>query len=122
MLKLIPSNRSDEFYTSERCHITEVLNDPASPGLSIARCRVEPGITTQLHSLKGTAETYLIETGEGTMDDGTGPAFNVRPGDSISIGPDHPQRIKNTGPDDLVFLVICTPRFVPSCYTVEEKH
>jgi hypothetical protein len=26
------------------------------------------------------------------------------------------QRIHNPGPDDLVFLVICTPRFLPENY------
>ena len=117
MLTKIPANDSDAFFTRERCHIQELLNDPASPGLSIARCRVEPGVTTELHALANTAETYLIEAGSGVMEDGSGPGFAVGPGDAVSIAKDHAQRIRNTGNTDLVFLVFCTPRFVPACYT-----
>ena len=116
MLGKIAANTSAEFFTRERCHIKEVLNDPSSPGLSIARCRVEPGVTTELHALAGTSETYLIETGNGVMDDGVGPGFAVGPGDAVSIPADHPQRIRNTGKVELVFLVLCAPRFEPSCY------
>ncbi len=117
MLRKIPANGDPEFFTRERCHIKEVLNDPASPGLSLARCRVAPGVTTELHALAGTAETYLIERGTGVMDDGAQAPLAVGPGDCVTIAPDHPQRIRNTGSEDLVFLVICTPRFEPACYT-----
>ncbi|HHC30096.1 MAG TPA: cupin domain-containing protein [Rhodobacterales bacterium] len=121
MLQKIPRNDSAEFFTRERCYIKELLNDAASPGLSIARCRVTPGVTTELHALAGTAETYLIERGNGQMDDGESPGFAVGPGDSVVIAPDHPQRICNTGTGDLVFLVICTPRFEPPCYQPLER-
>lgn len=117
MLSKIPRNDSPEFFTRERCFIKEILNDPASGALSIARCRVAPGVTTELHSLLKTAETYLIEAGTGRMDDAQSPAFTVCAGDSVTIPPNHPQRIQNTGKDDLIFLVICTPRFEPACYT-----
>jgi len=116
MLKHIRKKNQPEFFTSERCHITELLNDDNSPGLSVARCRVEPGVTTQLHSLKGTEETYFIESGEGVMDDGKNEENSVSAGDSICIATGHPQRIRNTGNIDLVFLVICAPRFLPDCY------
>ncbi len=116
MLTHVPRKGGDEFPTRERCHVMELLNDARSPQLSIARCRVEPGVTTELHALRGRAETYLIETGSGVMDDGRAPGRKVGPGDSIVIPPEHPQRIRNTGPDDLVFLAICTPRFTPDCY------
>jgi len=116
MLRKIPTNTSAEFFTRERCHIKEVLNNPASPGLSIARCRVAPGVTTELHALAGTAETYLIESGSGDMDDGKSAGFAVDPGDSVTIPPGQSQRIRNTGQDDLIFLVMCHPRFQPVCY------
>ena len=120
MLRVIGKNDNAEVFTRERCHIKEVLNDAASPGLSIARCRVEPGVITELHALRGTAETYMIEAGQGRMDDGSAPGRDVGPGECINIPPDHPQRIHNTGKDDLIFLVICTPRFMPSCYEALE--
>ncbi len=121
MLTKIPRNDSAEFFTRERCHIKEVLNDPASPGLSIARCRVEPGVVTELHALEGTSETYLIEVGSGKMDDGTNEAFELGPGDVVTIPPGHKQRIRNTGREDLVFMVYCTPRFQPACYVSFEE-
>lgn len=116
MLKHIKANNSSEFFTEERCYITELLNDPASPSLSMARCRVLPGVTTQLHSLTGVHETYLIEVGSGIMDDGQNTGFSVAQGDTILIKPGHAQRIQNTGKGVLVFTVTCTPRFEPDCY------
>ena len=116
MLTLIKKKNTPEFYTDERCHIVELINDKANAQLSVARCRVERGVVTQLHSLTGTRETYLIESGDGEMDDGGGNGFRVSVGDSIMIEPNHPQRIRNIGETDLVFLVICQPRFEPACY------
>ena len=116
MLNHIKNKFSKEFFTSERCHISELLNDAASPQLSMARCRVESGVTTQLHALKGVCETYLIEKGEGVMDDGENGEISVEAGDSVEIAPDHPQRIRNIGKCDLIFMVVCKPRFTPDCY------
>ncbi len=116
MLKHIASKQSDEFYTEERCHIIELLNDEASPQLSMARCRVEAGVITQLHALEQTEETYFIENGSGVMDDGEGNLIEVGIGDSVKIAKNYPQCIRNTGENDLVFLAICRPRFLPECY------
>jgi len=50
-----------EFFTTEQCYINELSNMGEDEGCSIARARVEAGITTQLHALKGTAERYVME-------------------------------------------------------------
>jgi mannose-6-phosphate isomerase-like protein (cupin superfamily) len=111
-----PFDSSAEFNTPERCLITEVLNDDSSPELSIARARVEPGITTAWHKLTGTDERYLIISGTGRMEmEGIEPA-NVFAGDIVCIPPETPQRITNTGSDDLLFFCACTPRFRPENY------
>jgi mannose-6-phosphate isomerase-like protein (cupin superfamily) len=55
-----------EVWTAERCYITELFNDDAWPEFSLARCRVEPGVTTQLHALS-VHEVYVIEQGQGLM-------------------------------------------------------
>lgn len=34
----------------------------------------------------------------------------------VLIPPETPQRITNIGNVDLIFLAICTPRFIPACY------
>ena len=107
---------ADEFATPEGCHIVEVSNSPDDPGLSIARARVEPGVTTRWHRLAATAERYVILEGSGRVEIGDRAPADVRPGDVVLIPPQCRQRITNTGSGDLVFLAICTPRFTNDCY------
>lgn len=111
---LMPSTGLKEFATGERCFITELLGHPSQPDVSLARARVLPGVTTQLHALD-VEEIYVIETGSGVMEV-NGDRFHVVPGDSVLIPVGMPQRIKNDGTDDLVFLCLCRPRFHPEGY------
>lgn len=117
---LIPARKPNEFATRERCFITEILNDAAEPRLSVARCRVAPGVTTELHSLD-VDEWYLVEAGSGAMEVGGKPEFSVQPGDTVVIAREVSQRIRNTGDTDLVFRCICTPRFTPDTYRPLEQ-
>ncbi len=105
-----------ETWTSERCFISEWLNDPDYPEVSIARCRVEPGVTTQNHSLS-VHEIYVIEAGNGLMMLDDQPPFPVGPGSVVTIPKHAAQSIRNTGEDDLTFLCVCTPKFSQECYT-----
>ncbi len=105
-----------EFYTEERCFITELSNIADDPDVSIARARVEPGVTTRWHRLRDTAERYVILSGAGLMEVGELPATEVGPGDVVLIPPLERQRITNIGGDHLVFLAICSPRFRPEVY------
>ena len=50
------------------------------------------------------------------MELGTLPSQNVNAGDIVLIPPMCRQRITNTGSDDLIFLAICTPRFINEAY------
>ena len=111
---LIPSGGLREFATSERCHITELLNHPTRPDVSLARARVTPGVVTELHALD-VEETYVIEKGSGMMEVG-GDRFRVGPGDSVRIPQRVSQRNENDGAVDLVFLCLCRPRFRPEGY------
>ena len=106
----------DEFFTPERCYITELSNTPDDPEVSIARARVEPGVTTCWHRLAGIAERYCIVKGTGRVEIGNLPPQDVQPGDIVIIPPMCRQRITNIGLDDLVFLAICTPRFSNDAY------
>ncbi len=112
---LFPATASREFFTRERCYITELLNVPGEPRLSLARCRVEPGVTTELHSL-AVDEWYYIEQGTGRMEVGDGAPFAVGPGDTVAIDRNVAQRIHNDGHTDLVFQCICVPRFAAEHY------
>ncbi len=109
-------NLRAEFYTPEGCHITELSNTPDDPGLSIARARVEPGVTTRWHRLLGISERYYIIQGAGIMEVGELPPQKVTAGDVVLIPPSCRQRITNTGANDLIFLAICTPRFCNDVY------
>ncbi len=104
-----------EFWTEERCYITELLNDPQSPNISIALARVEIDTTTQLHSLRGVQETYIIKKGLGLLeiDD---EQISVKENDTILIEANRSQRITNVGNCDLEFYCICIPRFYEDCY------
>jgi mannose-6-phosphate isomerase-like protein (cupin superfamily) len=108
-------NESNEFYTEERCHILELLNDPKiNDQLSIARARVSPGVTSALHSLDGLELYYILE-GKGIVEiDGV--KSPIGPGQIAYIKKDQTQRITNVGEQDLVFLCICQPRFKPQSY------
>lgn len=130
------ADESEEVLTEERCHILEISGRSDDPDLSIARARVEPGVTTQLHALE-IAERYIIVSGQGEMElgGGQGPGGGpmaegehaevsrpqaersvVRPGDVVLIPPGVPQRITNTGAEDLVFYCICTPAWEEEVY------
>ncbi len=114
-------NLTNEFYTCEKCYITELSNTPDDPESSIARARVAPGITTCWHRLRDTAERYYILHGRGQVEVGQLPPREIGPGDIVLIPPMCPQRITNIGPTDLVFLAICTPRFLPDVYEDMEE-
>ena len=116
---------SQEYWFEEGCHITEWLNSPEDPGLSVARARVTPGVTTRLHRLAGIAERYVVLEGEGRVEL-VGPdsamasadhyVSDIEPGDVVVIPPGVAQRVTNIGQADLVFLALCTPRFTRAAY------
>lgn len=116
---LVPGPRGTEYYTDERCYITELANAPSMPA-SLAIARVEPGVTTQLHALTDVTETYVLRCGEGLIEI-DGESARVVAGDQVVIPPGISQRITNTGGADLEFYCICTPRFEPHCYVVLEE-
>jgi mannose-6-phosphate isomerase-like protein (cupin superfamily) len=109
-------NPESEFYTEEGCYINELSNDTEDPGVSIAHARVQPSVTTRWHCLHGITERYVILEGVGLVEVGNLPPQEVRYGDVVLIPPETPQRIRNTGANDLVFLAICSPRFCQDAY------
>lgn len=114
--RIAKANSTAEFYTDERCHILELSNSASDAGLSIARARVEPGVTTAFHRVVETVERYVILSGSGRVDIEGLHATDVGPYDIVIIPPGAAQRISNTGDVDLVFLAICTPRYVQERY------
>jgi len=114
--KVLVTNASHEYFFEEGCYILELLNDPEDSEVSIARARVEPGETTQWHYLLDTTERYVVLQGEGVVEVGALEPQPVSAGDVVWIPPACPQRIRNCGDGELVFLAICTPRFQTENY------
>ncbi len=107
---------SHEFWTDERCFITECLNSDEVKDFSLAIARVEPSVTTQLHCLRDTREIYIIRKGSGLVMVGE-EEFEVSVGDTVVIPANIPQRITNlSDTDDLEFYCHCFPRFRPEVY------
>ncbi len=114
--EVMRSNIATEFETDERCHIIETSNDSGDEAVSIARARVEPGITTAWHKLDGITERYIIISGKGRVEIGELEPTDLLEGDVVRIPANTPQRITNIGGTDLIFFAVCSPRFVPGCY------
>ncbi len=112
---LIRGGVREEVQTGERCFITELMNHPAIPEVSLSQCRVPPGKTTQLHRLS-VKEWYVIGKGSGLMEIGAEDPFEIGPGDTVAIPAGTTQQITNTGDSDLFFQCVCIPRFTPECY------
>ncbi|NND32152.1 MAG: cupin domain-containing protein, partial [Saprospiraceae bacterium] len=73
---IVRSKNAPEIYTREKCFITELLNSAEVGSLSLARARVESGVTTELHRLN-VDEVYYILEGEGSMQIDNQPAKDV---------------------------------------------
>jgi mannose-6-phosphate isomerase-like protein (cupin superfamily) len=106
----------DEHLIDEGCFILELSNSPDDPDVSIARARVPPGVTTRWHRVRGIVERYVVLEGQGRAEIGELPSQPVGPGDVVLIPPSCRQRITNDGNGDLIFLAICSPRFVRAAY------
>ena len=113
---IMQQNLGAEFYTDEKCYITELSNTADDPDVSIARARLKPGITTRWHRLQKITERYYIISGQGLIEVGDLPPQDVTNGDIVLIPPMCRQRITNIGSQDLLFLAICSPRFSLSAY------
>jgi mannose-6-phosphate isomerase-like protein (cupin superfamily) len=109
-------DRTQEYETDERCYITEVANDAGDEQLSIARARVDAGVTTAWHRLEGISERYIIVSGQGLVEVEGIEATPVGPGDVVRIPAGKAQRIANGGDQQLILFAVCTPPFRDAAY------
>ena len=87
---------------------------PSTPGAnhSLARIILPSGNSSEPHYHQVSHETYFILEGEGQMCV-SGEEFNLKPGQACHIEPEEIHQIKNQREDDLVFLAVCVPPWVP---------
>ena len=111
--RIVKADSLKETFLPERCFLYE---NWGSEKVSIARARVESGVTTRTHHLEGIDEIYVIVKGEGLVEVGSLEPKTVREGDTVFIPAKTSQRITNNGKEDLVFYCVCTPRFREECY------
>ncbi len=105
----------DERLTRERCYIHTLVGRGEPGAVSIALARVEPGVTTELHRLRGTDERYLVISGRGRMVVGES-EMEIGAKDVVLIPADVAQCVESLGPADLEFYCVCSPPFTPECY------
>jgi len=112
---ILKQDLAKEFRTEARCFIFESLN-ASNDCLSVARARVEPGVTTHWHSVQGTVERYIVAEGKGRVQVGGLEPEEIGPGDVVLIPAGVRQRITNIGIADLIFYCVCTPPFEQENY------
>jgi mannose-6-phosphate isomerase-like protein (cupin superfamily) len=120
--KIVKATSLKESLTPERCFVFDNwgLVSSGDKTVSIARARVEPGVTTKVHHLEGVQEIYLIAKGKGKVQIGGLEPDEVTEGDIVIIPQGTSQKITNIGKTDLIFYCICTPAFTQDCYHDEE--
>lgn len=109
------SRAKKEYFFKEGCYIEEWQNHQSEPELSIAKVRVLAGQTTKLHTLINTTERYVVLSGQAIVTVGDR-SWPVKETSVVTIAAGEPQKIANTGDQDLVFLALCTPRFEDQNY------
>ena len=119
-MKIKNNQDTQEYFFEEGCYITELWNENSDTAVSIARARLGPGETTKKHVLNATTERYLILEGEGRVFIGPQDEHTVKKNDVVVIPAATSQYIQNTGEYHLVFLAICTPRFLQTNYRALE--
>ena len=111
---LAHSGEDKPHWIEEGCFIQEILNHPLAES-SIARARVPIGGKTRWHTVD-VHEWYIVESGKGQVQLDFQDGFAVVKGMNVSIPPNTPQRVINTGKQELIFMCLCTPRFTAACY------
>jgi len=83
--KIVKATSLKELFTPEGCFVSENwgLASFGDETASIARARVEPGVTTRAHHLEGVQEIYLILKGKGKVHIGGLEPANIAEGDAV---------------------------------------
>jgi mannose-6-phosphate isomerase-like protein (cupin superfamily) len=94
--------------------ISELIGNASGdqPNHSLAYIVIPPGKSSAPHLHQQSQESYFILAGEGQMHVDQH-EFIITPGQVCYIEPGETHQISNQGVNDLVFLAICVPPWVP---------
>ena len=116
MLVVKSNDKKEPLVTDTGEIITELVGKAVTPVLdprhSLARIVLPPGKSSSTHYHKNTEETYFILAGEGWMSVDE-EEFNLVPGDVCYLAPGDTHWIGNKGNEDLIFLAVCAPAWIP---------
>ena len=79
---------------------------------SLAKILIRPGDASTRHFHKFSEESYLILSGEATLNIDND-SFTLKPGEAVLIEPKEIHQISNHSTEDLVFLAVCVPAWSP---------
>lgn len=102
----------EHFAASDGCMLAEVLHPARAAlpfgGYSLAHAYIEPRCRTVPHTLKNSAETYVVLSGTGTLH-ADGETVPLRAGVCAAVPRGAEQYVVNDGEERLEFLCIVTP-------------
>ncbi len=79
---------------------------------SLAEITINPGNASSLHFHKHSEESYLILSGEATLDI-DGHVFKLSPGEAVLIKSNEVHQISNQNKEPLIFIAVCVPAWSP---------
>lgn len=79
---------------------------------SLAEITIPPGNSSSQHFHKFSEESYLILSGEATINLDN-QVFTLSPGEAVLIEPKEIHQISNQADIDLVFIAVCVPAWSP---------
>jgi len=88
---------------------------------SLAEITILPGNASSRHYHKFSEESYLILSGEATLDINDR-VFTLKPEEAVLIEPLEIHQISNQSAEELVFIAVCVPAWSPDdSFDVEKE-
>ncbi|MBI4840855.1 MAG: cupin domain-containing protein [candidate division NC10 bacterium] len=111
-MEIVNRDRSGPFITKDRSEIRSILDrtNSTATNQSLAEATLPSRAETDAHFHPRTEEIYYVLRGRGLMNL-EGERRELGPGDGVLIPPKTRHRIRNIGPEPLVFLCCCSPPY-----------
>ncbi len=111
-MEIIRKSDRASFIGQDKALVKEIAS-PRNTGMknqSVAEVTIKPGDSVLEHYHIRSEELFYILEGEGLMTV-EGESGSVGKGDAVAVFPGMAHKVKNTGDNDLVMLVMCSPSY-----------